>query len=147
MTLLAIRNALYSQLTTCGPYAASEISTCSYNVLETAATCALVYLPGNDSNFEEMAGTATHGLDNKHWAISGGVYIRDTGDPARVLSLAWQAHDDLWTTIRKDRTLGGVTSNARLETMGFDAQTGVEAGGAFWAEVRWTLRADELDSF
>lgn len=147
MTLQAIRNAIFGQLTTCGPYAASEISTCSFDVLETTATCALVYMPGNDSNFEELAGTATTGLDEKHWSIAGGVYIRDSGDPKRVLSLAWQAHDDLWSTIRKDRSLGGVVSNARLEGMAFDPQVGVEGGGAFWAEVRWRLRADELDSF
>lgn len=147
MTLQAIRNALYTHLTTCGPFAASEVSTCSFSVLETAATCALVYLPGNETSFEELAGTATAGLDYKHWSISGGLYIRDTGDPQRLLSLAWQAHDDLWNTIRKDRRLGGVVDNARLENMGFDPEIGVEAGGAFWAEVRWRMRADELDSF
>ncbi len=146
MSLQAIRNALYLHLTTCGPFAASEISTCSFSVLETTATCALVYLPGNDTSFEELAGTATTGLDFKHWSIAGGLYIRDTGDPQRLLSLAWQAHDDLWNTISKDRRLGGAVDNARLENMAFDPQSGLEAGGAFWAEVRWRLRADELDA-
>jgi hypothetical protein len=147
VSLQAIRNALYAQLITCGPYAASEISTCSFNVLETAATCAIVYLPGNGTTFEELTGTATSGLDEKHWSISGGVYIRDSGDPQRLLNLVWQAHDDLWNTIQKDRRLGGAADNARLLSMAFDPRIGTEAGGAFWAEVRWQLRADELDSF
>jgi hypothetical protein len=148
MTLQAIRNALFNQLVTCGPYAASEISTCSYGVLETAATCALlVYLPGNDTNFEELTGTPTGGLDYNHWSIAGGVYIRDSGDPQRLLNLVWQAHDDLFGTIRKDRSLGSTADNARLVAMSFDPRAGIEAGGAFWAEVRWRLRADELDSF
>ena len=147
MTLQAIRNGLFGQLTACGPYAASEISTCSYGVLETAATCALVYLPGSDTSFEELAGTQTSGLDVMHWSIGGSVYIRDSGDPARLLSKAWQAHDDLWSTVKKDRSLGGTADNARLVSMAFDPKIGVEAGGAFWAEVRWKLRADELDSF
>ena len=147
MSLQAIRNALYRQLTTCGPYAASEMSTCSYGVLETAATCALTFFPGNDSSFEEMAGTATKGVDFKHWSIQGGIYIRDSGDYQRLLSLCWQAHDDLWDTIQKDRSLGGVVDNARLTSMAFDPKIGLQAGGAYWAEVRWRLRADELDSF
>lgn len=147
MTLQAIRNALYNQLVTCGPYAASEVSTCSYNMLETAATCALVYLPGGDTSFEELAGTPTAGLDYKHWSIGGSVYIRDSGDEQRLLSLVWQAHDDLWNTIQKDRSLGGTVDNARLAGMAFDPKMGVTAGGAYWAEVRWRLRADELDSF
>jgi hypothetical protein len=136
VSLQAIRNALYAQL-----------STCSFSVLETAATCAIVYLPGNGTTFEEMTGTPTAGLDYKHWAISGGVYIRDSGDPQRLLNLVWQAHDDLWDTIQKDRRLGGAADNARLVSMAFDPRIGTEAGGAFWAEVRWQLRADELDSF
>lgn len=146
MGIQALRDALFSHLVTCGPYAASEISTCSFNVLETTAACALVYMPGNDTAFEEISGTATTGLDYKHWAIDGGVYIRDTGDEQRLLSLAWQAHDDLWDCVKKDRRLGGLADNARLIGMGFDPKIGVEAGGHFWAEVRWRLRADELDA-
>ena len=146
MTLQAVRNALFNQLVTCGPYAASEISTCSFSVLETAATCAITYFPGTDTTFEEVAGGPTTGLDEAHWGIGGSVYIRDVGDPQRLLNLAWQAHDDLWSTIRKDRTLGNTVDNARLISMAFDPQSGVEAGGAFWAQVRWRLRADELDS-
>jgi len=147
MTLQAIRNALYNQLVTCGPYAASEVSTCSFGVLETTATCALVFMPGTDSAFEEIAGTATAGLDYKHWSIGGSVYIRDSGDHQKLLNLVWQAHDDLWNTVQKDRSLGRSVDNARLVSMGFDPRLGLEAGGAYWAEVRWKLRADELDSF
>lgn len=143
MSLQSIRNALFNHFATCGPYAVSEMSTCSFGVLETAATCALTFFPGTDSNFSELSGTELIGLDEKDWAIAGSVYIRDSGDAERLLSLAWQAHDDLFNTLSKDRSLAGAANNARLVRLSFDPRVGVNAGGAFWAEVRWTLRATE----
>ena len=142
MSLQAIRNALYNQLVTCGPYAACEVSACSFTGLETVASCALVFMPGS-TTFREMTGTATTGGDEKNWGIQGSVYIRDISDPQRLLSLCWQAPDDLYNTLSKDRTLGGAADNAFMISTAFDPNRGIQAGGALWAEIKFTIKAVE----
>ena len=138
-----IRDGLYYTLYTWGPFTASEMSTCAFDVLEFASGCAIVFLPG-DSDFEAL-GFGASGNDYRHWGIEGSGYIKDTGDPKSLLRRVWKFHDDLYDTVRLDHTLNGAASFARVTRMSFARDVGVEAGGHYWAEVKFTVIADVLD--
>ena len=143
MSLQDIRDGLFYTFHTWGPFAASELSTCAFDVLEGANTCAIVFLP-SDSEFEPLTFGASS-ADYKHWGIGGSGYIKDTGDPKNLLSRVWQMHDDIYDTIRKDRTLNRTAAMGHIVSMTYDPNVGIDAGGAFWAEVKWRLIADSFE--
>src|SRR3990167_749572 len=107
MSLSDIREGLYYTLHVWGPWLASEISTCDFGILETATTCAIVFMPSTDSSFEETGFGTSDSSDTNVWSIEGGLYIKDTGDPRALLNKVWLGHDDLRNTFRKDRRLNG----------------------------------------
>ena len=145
MSLEAIRNGLFTHLTTCGPFAANEISTCSFDPLEHVSGSAIVFLPGRDSRIEpDRLGSFNARNYHRYWKITGALYIKDTGDPQRLLSLVWQGHDDLFSTISKDDSLNGSACGAALTRLSFDPNVAVEMGGAVWAPVEWDVIAEEL---
>jgi len=145
MTLQAIRDGLYTTLTACGPYDAQQISTCSFDPLQATSSCAICFFPGTNSTFEQMTfGNAA--TDARHWSIDGAIYIKDNGDPLRLLSMAWKAHDDFFSTVKKDRSLNGTAADAFVTAMSYDPAVGVENGGAFWAIITWKLTAEEYDT-
>ncbi len=144
MTLQAIRNGLYQTLTACGPYASTEVSTCAFDVLETTSACAIVFTPGTDTTFEPLTfGAASK--DIRVWSIHGGVYVKDTGDPKLFFSRVWQAHDDLFATLKKDRTLNGAAQRGMLRSLAFNPNLGVEAAGAYWGVIDFQITAEEYD--
>ena len=145
MSIQNIRNGLYTTLTACGPWAASEISTCSFGVLETVNACAIVYLPGPTSTFDQLTFGRNNLNDQAAWGISGAVYIKHTGDDEQLLSRCWQAHDDIYATIKKDRTLNSAADNARVMQITFDKDVSIEAAGAMWAIIDFQIVADELN--
>jgi len=136
VSLQNIRDGLYTTLYTWGPFAASEISTCAYDVLETANTCAIVFLPG-ETTFEPLTYGAS-ATDQQTWGIDGEIYIKDTGDPKMLSARVWQAHDDFYDTVRKDRSLDGTAQFGRLTRMAFSPFL-FEAGGQGWARIEWTV--------
>ena len=139
MSLADIRDGLYYTLQVWGPWTANEISTCDFGILETVSSCAIVFMPGGDSSFEEI-GMGTTGLDTMKWSIEGGLYIKDTGDPRALLSKVWQGHDDLRNTLANDRMLNGKADNGVLTGMSFDPTIAIEAGGALWAQIIWKMQ-------
>jgi len=141
MSLQDIREGLYTTLHTWGPFAASEMSACGYDVLETANACAIVFAPG-DSTFEPLTYGAS-AIDARAWGIDGEIYIKDTGNPCALLGKVWQVHDDLYDTLARDRFLSGTAQYARLTRMAFSPVL-FEAGGQGWARVEWTVIADEF---
>jgi len=140
MTLQTVRDGLYYVLTVWGPYNSTEVSACAFDVLESTSACAIVFTPGGDSTFDLLTFGAS-GVDQMTWAIDGIVYIKDTGDPKLFLSRCWQAHDDLWETVKKDRTLNGAAQLARITGMSFNVELGREVDGAYWGEVKFRLEA------
>ena len=80
----------------------------------------------------------------RFWDIAGRLYIKDTGDPKRLLSLVWQAHDDLYNTLSKDDTLAGAACAAQVTRFGYDMDTFAEHGGALWAVVEFGVTAEEF---
>lgn len=144
MSLQDVMSGLFYVLHTWGPFAASEMSTCDFGILETANTCALVFWPGRDTTFEQVTFGAS-GQDFRHWSIEGAIYVKDTGDPQHIFDYVRRAHDDLYNTIRVDRFLNNTAANATLDGMSFDPNIGVEAGGHAWAIISFSLSADEYD--
>lgn len=145
MSLAAIRAGIYTTLTACGPYSGAEVSSCDFGVLEGAATCAVVFMPSTGTRVEPLrvGGHNTRGY-TRIWSISGHVYVKDTGDPTALLDRAWKAHDDIYNTLSKDDSLNSSACASRLTGFSFDENAGVEAGGAVWADVRWSLEAEEF---
>lgn len=147
MTIIAIRNGLFAHLTACGPYAPSEISTCSFDVLTSVAASALTFFPDGTSTFEPDTMSANSRHVHKSWLIGGTLWIRDRGDPTAVLSRIWQGYDDLQSTLAKDETLGGVLAQsgaAYLRTITSQLNRFHEAGGHLWKTVDWTVMAEEF---
>ena len=146
MSLATIRNGLFATLTACGPYAATEISTCSFDVLEHAAASCLTFFPDGTSLFEpETMGNPR--MVHKTWLIGGKLYIQDTGDPTAVLSRIWQGYDDLQSTLAKDETFQGALGNngaGYLRSISNNFGRFIEAGGHLWKEIDWVVAAEEF---
>lgn len=142
-TLQQIRDALREHLIAAGPYSRQEVSACSFDVLEGTSACAIVFLPGGNTTREELTFGSIGGQDQWTWSIAGSIYIKDTGDPARLLARVWQAHDDFKETLATARTLGDVVQNCNVTRLAFDPRAYIEAGGAEWAEVKWELRIED----
>lgn len=142
-TLQQIRDALLDHLVAAGPYSRQEVSACSFDVMEGTSACAIVFLPGTDTTREEVTFGATDGQDVWTWSIAGSIFIKDTGDSALLLARVWQAHDDFKQTMATARTLGSTVNNCNVARMSFDPRSYVEAGGAEWAEIRWTLSVED----
>jgi len=142
MGLQDIRDGLARTLTACGPYVDAEISACDFGILESTSACAIVFTPGADTVFEAMTFGAA-GVDAKSWSIDGAVYVKDTGDPLLFFGRVWQAHDDFFNTVKKDRSLNSTAKFGRVVSMSYNPDVGREAGGAFWGEIKFRVVAEE----
>jgi hypothetical protein len=150
MTIAAIRNAIHTHLAASGPFSASEISACSFAVLEQVSACCITFFPEGTSEIQPLAnsdgqtfGSQTPISQSRAWRIGGTLWIRDTGDAEDVLKRIWQGYDDLYTTFHKDNSLGETCQNAVLVSINAQAGVGVNAGGHWWQRVYWVLVADE----
>lgn len=144
MSLATIRNGLFATLTACGPFAATEISTCSFDPLQHTSLCAIVFLPGDSEILPQAIGRAPAREYHRRWQIAGTMYIKDTGDPKRLLSSVWLGVDSLYETIAKDDTLQSSACAAAITRISYDAEQFVEAAGAIWAPIRFTVLAEEF---
>ena len=147
MSLATIRNSLVGFLAASGPWAASEISTCSFGVLESVSGSAVVLQPGPSSDIAPftMDGQAAPGAYIRNWSIRGGLYIKDNGDAESVLGSCWQAHDDLYSTFAKsDRPANSGAQIVYLKRIGFPPANFERYGGALWAVVDFEIAAEEF---
>ena len=144
MSLVSIRNALFNHFTASGPYAATEISTCSFDLLEHVAASCLTFFPDGTSTFEPDTMSANSRHVHRNWLIGGTLWIRDTGDPAAVLSRIWAGYDDLQTTLAKDETLAGAAGAVYLRSITNQLDRFREAGGHIWKTVEWVVSAEEF---
>src|SRR3990167_1643073 len=80
-TLAVLRNGLFSTFTACGPYSATQISTCDYGVIERSTGCALFFKP-EEGSFEPITFGNTGNVSTKYGTIifEGECYIQFTGD-------------------------------------------------------------------
>ena len=148
MSIVTVRNGLFATLVACGPYSATEISTCSFDVLESVAASALTFFPDGTSTFDpDTYGSRNTRHVHKNWMIGGTLWIRDTGDPSAVLSRIWAGYDDLQTTLAKDESLGGAVGDngvAYLKSINNQLDRFRSAGGHVWKTVEWVLVAEEF---
>lgn len=145
MSLEVIRNGAFWVLTTCGPWVASEVSTCDFGILEGVSGCGIVFLPGANTRIDpDRIGRAPARNYLREWHLRGGLYIKFTGDPARLLARVWQGHDDLFNTIAKDDTLNSAACAARLQGLAYNQDTFVNWGGQDFAVVGFDWRAEEF---
>lgn len=143
-----IRTGLQTQLTTCWPWSAGEVSASDFGILETASACAIVFLPGQNTRIDPLTrGTYNSITQRRDWDISGHLYIKYTGNATCLLAMVWQGHDDLYDTIKKDNSLqGALAANgaAWLYRFSFDENRSVQAHGHKWADILWGVTAVEL---
>jgi hypothetical protein len=146
VSVAAIRNGLYQLLTASGPWAGSEISTCSFDVLTQTSGCAIVFVPEGTSAIEPAAyGRNNQPVFDRKWKIGGALYIRDTGDEKVLWGKVWQAYDDLYGTIRKDDSLGGAAAAAHLAGVTHRTTQFLKVAGHVWKPVEFSLIAEEFD--
>jgi len=143
VSIAGIRDGLMALLSASGPWAASEISACAFDVLEQSSGCAIVLMPGPTSTIEPYRMGNPRGY-LRRWGMQGTVYIKDNGDPTLLLSKLWQAHDDLYSTISKDDTLQASACAAALTGVSYRKGDFEEVAGALWATVDFTIEADEF---
>ena len=146
MSLVAIRNGLYAHMVASGPFLAREISTCSFDVLEsTNGACAITFFAEGATQIEPLTyGRSNVVEDHVHWRIGGTLWIRDSGNPVDVLSRIWQGYDDLLTTLRKDNSLGGTSQAAFLVQISQRTQDFKSMGGHVWKPIEWVVVAQEF---
>ena len=149
MRLANIQIGIFATLTASGPYAASEISSCSFAVLEAVSGCAVMFLPGPDTDIEpNRFGLPNSVGETPDWDIQGVVYVKDLGQSEATLSRVWQAIDDIYNTFKKDKSLGGNVGRngfARLVRVGWTPGQfiGTDSGQVF-APVRWRMKVSEV---
>ena len=146
MSIASIRGGLYTHITTCGPWAANQVSTCSFDNLEsTNGACAITFFPEGTTTIEPLTMGRSNVVEDKvDWRIGGTLWIRDTGDPTDVLNRIWLGYDDLLTTLRKDNSLGGTAQAAFLVSITQRTVDFRTAGGHLWKPVDWVVVAQEF---
>ena len=141
MSLAAIRNGLYTHLTTCGPFGRTEISTCDFGILDGLSGSGILFLPGATAIIQETYGNQFV----RKWGINGQGFVKDTGDSVGTLSRIWQFHDDLYNTLIKDQSLGSASAQAAYLTgINFNVNNTVHYGGPIFFIVDWTMIVEEF---
>lgn len=122
MTIKASASAIINDLVDSGSFLRTQVSACTYAVLEGGPGCAVVLQPLSSTSERMSYG---HGrLDV--WGISAECYIRDTTDAEETLTRIWEIHDAI---------LGAVTSGTCANTAERQATvTGLTRPRDLWAE-------------
>ena len=145
MSLVSIRNGLVATLSACGPYLATEISTCDFGIINGVSGSAIIITPTGESNIElaTMGGNAVALNEYPIWAVTGEVYVVFTGDSPAFLSKIWQGIDDIRTTIGKDVTLQGAVGFARVTRFRFNINEAFEMSGIDYGRFSFQLEAHD----
>lgn len=141
-----IQVGIYELLTASGPYHAGQVSSCSFDVLESTSTCAITYFLGRGSEFAPQSYDRGGQVANyaAQIMVEGTLWIKDTGQAEAVLGRTWKAPDDIIQTFAKDTTLGGRVSNCFIVAVDADVSQWTEAGQQLWMGIGWRARVDIL---
>ncbi len=139
-----LRNGVAQTLAACGPYSATQISTCDYGVVERSSGCAIMF-NFDEADFEPIT------YDENNTAAEFGVikfngeeYIQFGGDGQAYLAKVWGAIDDLRTTFKKDHHLQGSACRAWVSKFKYNIDEGYEMGGKDWGLIRFTLTIQDF---
>ncbi len=143
-SLITLRNGVASTLVACGPYSATQISTCDYGVVERTSGCAIIF-NFDEGDFEPI----TYGDNNQpaqfaNIRFNGECYIQFTGDGQAYLGKVWSAIDDIRNTFAKDVSLQGSACMAWVSRFKYNIDEGYEMGGKDWGLVRFVLSIHDL---
>lgn len=145
MSLAAVRNGICATLTACGPYSASDVSTCDAGILDGVSGCGVLVIPKDGRFIPSRFGVNNVLSFDSGPRVDGIVYIKDTGDPTGLKARVWQAPDDLFNTLSKDYTLqGNVGKNGIAYLEGWSYLGGGEdVAGQFWEVIKFTVKVEE----
>ena len=145
MSLALIRAGIYTTITSCGPWAGSEVSTCDFGGLESNSGCCITFMPDGTSPIEPNSfGTLNKRNYTRSWHIGGKLWIRDTGTPAVVLNKLWQSYDDIYNTFAKDDSLNGTAQESHVTVIANQFGLFHKMGGQLWKPVDFIIVAEEF---
>lgn len=138
----AIADALVTMLGAASAFGSEAVSKDDYACLERASGSAVMVQPEGFSNIVLTFGAPT----KKHvtWQIGLEVYVKDTGDPAKVLNRLWSVQDVIKGVIDSDDTALGTAKKVVLDRGTRPRDTYTEAGGATWLPYYMTILAEEF---
>ena len=146
MSLQTIRDGLVTTIVGQGKWAASQISSCDFGLMDLSASCVILQ-PGPGTSITPIAlGTNTVRDKAKNWDISGMVFVKDEGNPETLLSRMWIACDDIYDSVNADDTLNGTADAAmitRISRPSIDAF--VTDGNTDWAFIEFSVAAVEYE--
>ena len=150
MSLATARAAVYSLLTTCGPFATAEVSACDYRILEEMSASCIIFQPHGDSTMELMtfAGNSPRGTVANVWQFRGQGLIRWTGNAPCLIGQVYQMMDDIQQTFAKSgKGVGSDTASLlHLSRISANIDEMYDLGGHECAMVQFYFQEEEFDS-
>ena len=145
MSYAGIRNGLVTTIQGYGKWAASEISTCDFGIVELSGS-AVVLAPGPNTSIRPMAYQSTASARSKEitWDIVGYVFVKDPGSALTWLEQLWTAVDDIFNSVNRDDSLNGQAAGAYIATISRpDPDQFYRLRGIDYATLKFTVRATE----
>ena len=145
MSYAGIRNGLVTTIQGGGKWAASQISTCDFGIMELSASC-VVLAPGAGTTIRplEYQGSASVRTKEVTWEFDGWVFIKDPGDPTAWLGNIWTACDDILSSVNRDDSLNGQAQAAHISSISRpNADQFYRLNGFDYANLRFKVVATE----
>jgi hypothetical protein len=145
MSLVAIRNGLVQTIVDHGKWAASQVSTCDFGVVEFSAS-AVVLAPGPATTIRplEFRGSASARAKEIEWDIAGFVFVKDPGDATAFLANLWTACDDIFNSVNRDDSLSGAAQAAHIATISRpDPDLFYTLNGHDYGVIRFAVKATD----
>lgn len=150
MSISTARAAAYSLLTTCGPFATTEVSACDFSTIERVSASGIVFVPDGESMLDLLTFA---GIPNQAagqmvtWKFRGDLFVRYQGNSPSYLSQMYNAIDDIQQTFAKSmQGAGGNTASMmRLTNIVSNVDEMWEIGGHDFGAVRFYFEEAEID--
>jgi len=144
VSFAGVRDGLVATIQAHGKWAASQISTCDFGIVELSAST-VILAPGPNTSvrpFTFEGDSPSSRQKEVRYEISGYVFVKDPGDPTLLLGRLWTACDDIFGSVNRDDSLGGAVQAAHIATIGRpDPDLFYTLNGVAYAPVRFTVYA------
>lgn len=144
--ITTIRNGLWNSFVTCGPYSATQISTCDYRILEANTSGCAIVLTYEGEDIEPMTFNGADGTPTEliNMTFGGECFIAFTGDPQTFKSNVFQARDDIKRTLAKTYSLLGSACFAYVSKFKFNKDEGYNLAGRDWGLLEFTVNIRDM---
>ena len=145
MSYAGIRNGLVTTIQGGNKWAASQISTCDFGIVELSAS-AVVLAPGAGTTIRplEFQGSASVRTKEVSWDIAGYVFVKDPGNSLDMLDRLWTAADDILTSVNRDDSLNGAAQAAHIRSISRpDPDTFYRLNDVDYGVIRFAVTATE----